>query len=589
MFRRNLTRKMYACDFETTVYDGQEETAVWSAAMLEIKEGCEDVKIFHTIKEWFTFIFYHHRCDQNIYYFHNLKFDGEFILYEILHNMKLEYTDESTYKMKNKTYNVVISDMGMWYSLTIKMWNRLYIFKDSLKLLPYSLKALGEAFQTKHRKLEMEYEGENHYPGCVITDEEKAYIENDVLVLSEALQKMFAEGHTKLTIGSCALAYFRQLFSKDKWKELFPRCDLMTIDNSEHDYGSENVDEYIRRSYVGGWCYCKDEDLHVTEPGVTFDVNSLYPSMLHSKSGNKYPVGKPTFWYGNYDMKNHLRNSKTYYFFYRVRVKFDVKPGHPPFIHLRRHPFFKSTEIVKSSTPEILKKVKNISGDLLKGYIVMTLTETDLNMLFEHYDVSYFEILDGCYFKTRVGIFDEYIDNFMEMKAQATIDGNKVKRNISKLFLNSLYGKLATSSNSSIKIPFYDNETDTIRYEVKYENNKKPVYIPCGSACTSYARRFTITGAYNNYEYFHYADTDSIHMTIPKGGLTEIKGIVEHDTDLCCWKKECEWNEALFVRAKTYIEVIDGEYDVKCAGMPKNCKNKVINDFNNPKKAFTMN
>ena len=39
----------YACDFETTVYDGQEVTEVWAAACVKLKT--EDVKIFHSISE----------------------------------------------------------------------------------------------------------------------------------------------------------------------------------------------------------------------------------------------------------------------------------------------------------------------------------------------------------------------------------------------------------------------------------------------------------------------------------------------------------------------------------------------------------
>ena len=63
-------------------------------------------------------------------------------------------------------------------------------------------------FGTKHKKLDMEYTG-FRYAGCTITDEEKEYIKNDVLVVKEALEIMYQEGHTKLTIGSCCLAEYK--------------------------------------------------------------------------------------------------------------------------------------------------------------------------------------------------------------------------------------------------------------------------------------------------------------------------------------------------------------------------------------------
>ena len=38
------------------------------------------------------------------------------------------------------------------------------------------------------------------YTNCAITDEEKQYIATDVLVVKEAIETMFAEGHDKSTI-----------------------------------------------------------------------------------------------------------------------------------------------------------------------------------------------------------------------------------------------------------------------------------------------------------------------------------------------------------------------------------------------------
>ena len=56
----------------------------------------------------------------------------------------------------------------------------------------------------------------------------------------------------------------------------------------------ETYDSFIRDSYKGGWCYCcPNKAMMIYHNGCTMDVNSLYPSMMHSDSGNDYPVGKP--------------------------------------------------------------------------------------------------------------------------------------------------------------------------------------------------------------------------------------------------------------------------------------------------------
>ncbi len=67
-------------DFETTVYEGQLNTEVWASACVELYT--EDVKIFHSIDEQFKYFI---SLDSDIIcYYHNLKFDGEFIIYFII-------------------------------------------------------------------------------------------------------------------------------------------------------------------------------------------------------------------------------------------------------------------------------------------------------------------------------------------------------------------------------------------------------------------------------------------------------------------------------------------------------------------------
>ena len=148
--------------------------------------------------------------------------------------------------------------------------------------------------------------------------------------------------------------------------------------------------------------------------------------------------------------------------------------------------------------------------------------------------------------------------------------------------MNNLYGKMASSKNSSFKIA-YIKEDKSLGYIPVAEYNKQAGYIPVGSAITSYARNFTIRAAQKNYHGvdkrgFIYADTDSIHCDLQP---EEIKGIEVHDTDFCKWKLESCWDKGIFTRQKTYIEHITHEnlkpidepfYNIKCAGMPQRCK-----------------
>lgn len=55
-------------------------------------------------------------------------------------------------------------------------------------------------------------------------------------------------------------------------------------------------------------------------------------------------------------------------------------------------------------------------------------------------------------------------------------------RSLSKLMLNSLYGKFATSLENKVKVP-YLNEEGVVEYKIEEGNDKKGLYIPMRSIC----------------------------------------------------------------------------------------------------------
>lgn len=592
---KTIKWRYFMGDFETTVYENQTYTEVWAAACVEL--FTEDVKIFHSLTELFCYL---KELNQNVcIYFHNLKFDGSFWLdflinrlqfkqaYQILSNetwqngvpKHVAWLKNS--QMPQNSFKYSISDRGQWYTITIKTGGHFIEIRDSLKLLPFSVKRIGKSFGTVHKKLDMEYKG-FRYAGCEITPDEQHYIANDVLVVKEALEIMFREGHTKLTIGGCCLEEYKNTnFVKvHEWNTLFPNLYEIELDDR---YGSPNVGEYIKRSYRGGWCYLvKGKENKVYHNGSTFDVNSLYPSMMSSDSGNRYPIGKPKVWSGNF-IPDEAKGGNMYYFV-RFRTRFYIKEGHLPFIQIKNNGWYCGTENLESSdvynpeTEEYEPYYIGLDGKLKNTIVTMTMTMTDFKLFKEHYDLVDFEILDGCYFYSVIGLFDEYIDKYRKIK----MESKGAIRELAKLFLNNLYGKMATNTNSSFKLA-YQKEDGSLGFAIVTENNKKPGYIAIGSAITSYARNFTIRAAQQNYHGidkpgFIYGDTDSVHCDLQP---EEIKGVQIDDVKFCCWKPESQWDEAIFTRQKTYIEHITHEnlkpiddpyYNIKCAGMPDRCK-----------------
>lgn len=580
------------CDFETTVYKGQVNTEVWASASVEL--FTEEVNIFHSIEEQFE---YFKSLNTNVCaYYHNLKFDGAFWLSYLLVDLKLKqaYTplnDQETEvewlkekEMPNNSFKYSISDKGQWYTIIIKINNHFIEIRDSLKLLPFSVKRIGQSFGTKHKKLDMEYTG-FRYAGCEITDSEKEYIANDVLVVKEALEIMFTEGHNKLTIGSCCLEEYKKIMGKDDYEMFFPSLTDIQIDDRVHRYAT--ADAWIRKSYKGGWCYLvKGKENQIKTNGTTADVNSLYPSMMSSESGNAYPIGKPIFWCGNYIPDEALKPNK--YYFLRIKTRFYLKPNYLPFIQIKGNYLYKGTEALESSdvydkkTDKYYDHYYDRAGNLHGTRVELTLTMTDYILMKEHYELVDFEIIDGCYFYTATGIFDEYMEKYKKIK----MESKGAMRELAKLFLNNLYGKMASSEDSSFKVAIV-KENKALGFISVPANDKQAGFIAVGSAITSYARNFTIRAAQKNYygvdkAGFIYADTDSIHCDLKP---EEIKGITVHDRNFCCWKLEACWDTAIFTRQKTYIEHVTHEdlepidtpyYNVKCAGMPQKCKDLFI-------------
>lgn len=597
--------KVLVGDFETTVYKGQKATEVWASACVELFS--EDVKIFHSIDDTLDYLI---SLNSNvIIYYHNLKFDGGFWLSYLLTDLQFkqsfEYYNEEDgvikakfnkqTKMENGSFSYSISDRGQWYSITIKYDNHIIDIRDSTKLLPFSVKKIGKSFGTKHHKLEMEYKG-LRFAGCKITEEEQKYIANDVLVVKEALEILTKQGHNKLTIGSCCLAEYRRIIGPKRFSELFPNLYEVPLDKDT--YGTDNIGSYIRRSYRGGWCYLvKGKENKIFHNGTTADVNSLYPSMMSNASGNMYPIGFPTFWSGNYipdEALSHTDGLKIFnrYFFIRIKTRFYLKENYLPFVQAKNTYLYLGTESLETSdvqdpeTGKYFAYYRDKNGNIKDTRMTLTLTMTDYALLKEHYNLVEFEILDGCYFQSMNNLFEDYMEKYRQIKMTST----GAVRELAKLFLNNLYGKMATSTDSSFKIIYAKEDTSLGFYSVK-ANDKVPGYIPVGSAITSYSRNFTIRAAQKNYHGkdkpgFIYADTDSIHCDLPPD---KIEGITVHDSNFCCWKLESCWDEAIFTRQKTYIEHVTHEnlkpidkpyYNVKCAGMPDKCKDLFLLTLN---------
>lgn len=458
-----------------------------------------------------------------IVYFHNLQFDGSFILSWLLRN-GYSHTVECT--MREKEFSTIISDTGKFYSIKVQAASGIRVeFRDSLKVIPMSVAAIPKAFGlTNESKGVIDYEAPRPI-GYMPTEEEWDYIESDIVIVAKALAQQHDEGIDRLTIGSSALKDFKSMHTKQWWDTLFP-----VLDN--------DTDTDIRRAYRGGFTYASPRfQKRVVGPVKVYDVNSLYPYIMRER---QMPIGVPEFVEGKPEATEEYP-----LFVARIVFTAKLKDGMIPCIQIKGTPFFAATEYQTDISEPV---------DLWA-------TSVDIALWSEHYDLDILAWVCAYRFRATVGPFNEYIDKWSKVKAEST--GGR--RTISKLFLNSLYGKFATNPRITGKIPFLDGD-GILRFRMGEEEMRDPVYTPVGVFITAWARDKTIRAAQSHYDVFAYADTDSLHLVTSN----EPSDLDIDPKRLGAWKHEGDFDLAFFGRAKCYTEYRSpDEWDTHIAGMPK--------------------
>ena len=140
-----------------------------------------------------------------------------------------------------------------------------------------------------------------------------------------------------------------------------------------------------------------------------------------------------------------------------------------------------TSDVYNKKDGKYYRFIKNFDGEIVPTRVELTLTCTDYILFREHYNVEEFEIISGCWFNTEIGLFDDYINYWADIKMKS----KGAMRTLAKLFLNNLYGKLASSKNSSFKYSYLKDDGSVGFYTILQEN-KKAALASCVFACEPY-------------------------------------------------------------------------------------------------------
>lgn len=517
------TKEWFVADFETKNEDFYNEhgfTEVWLYAISnpqgEIVNYGENIEQFldYCCKE----------LNNCVVYFHNLRFDGSFILSYII-KKKYKFLEKIDYN-SGKSYTTLISEEGQFYSIKVHFKRGVTVeFNDSLKIIPFPVKTIAKAFNLPMEKEKIDY---GNY---IVNEDTLKYVFNDVKIVALALRQLKENGFCGMTAASSAYKWYMSTMTGTDI--LFP------------DLPEDMLIEW-RDAYRGGRSQVNPMWAGQVLKGVSrYDVNSMYPSIMRNCW---LPIGVPK----KIDKRNTYR-----FEMYKVSIMFTLKEGHLPTL-LKKNVMFAQQSYYTDTD----------------GIETLYISSIDYELLERHYDIDYVVFEEMWGFNTSNELFREYIDYWYDVKSKNT----GAMKQLAKLMLNSLYGKFGSNPLGKNKIPELD-EDGSLKFKTTEEQPRKKYYLFIAIAIVSYAHKLIDDAIVNTgIENFVYCDTDSVH-TLGK--------LDEHLIDqkkLGLFKLEAVETKSKYVRQKTYVysqQEEDGQEHIyiTCAGMNDASKIYALNTY----------
>lgn len=579
---------------------------------------------------------------------HNLKWDFEFLKYSF-HRMGFEqFFGNVKYGKKfgtlqRGTFSVVCND-NIVYSANIKLHDGMHFVSDrknrkgefnsqdidieielidSMKITQKKLSDIADellVINDMHKKLDG-YDHkimrmENHS----LTDEEKAYLYNDVYILKEWAKQFYAIlKTTKKTASSIAFEKFlEKTFRYKNFADNYKVFEGLFPDLTKYAL----ISKIIEDSYNGGMTQSNRAYVHKTiktNKAVSMDINSSYPAVVKNCM---LPYGTPTFYSkgrptleekieDNVDMElitiafDGFKNNNPNDLIGNIKVgdnvfdyidsgafeDFDIRGSQ--YIHtnivdgLEINDVITDYELIGEKNPTDKRRytmsIWSFELENLLENMSFYIEDKKWNKEYEEWDTvevlrKGYDVLHTVGFAGRTGIFEEAVDFYTKMKIEAKLSGNKCLEEFAKMILNSFYGVMGSNSRRVDKSYKVNENGEIVNGEVVnvYSSSKK-YYKAFASAVTAWARVNLRKTLYSvGFENVLYFDTDSLYTTLNKEELEERCGDLLHDTELGKWKIERTYNEFKTIGAKKYILKTDNDEIVcKCSGLPADVREAI--------------
>lgn len=537
---KNSYVKHLVGDFETCYTNEEKQNVrVWAWGLLDIVTG--EYNDGNDIKGFLAKIL----NDKFVYDigFHNLKFDGSFIIPAIF-KMGYKYIPNSDFMKKWEngddmaglfTHN--ITTMGQWFSIIIaknsnanKSTPAFVHIWDTAKLFPNTkLKELAVQYNTSVGKIEetQEFYDRIRPEGYLMNEEESRYLKHDCIVLAEALRKQLERYETIYrTQAGKAFHFFKEActdeagnknykqkyegiqqwgVSKVKGLEDYEGAILRrlpyAVKKKINESGAKLIDKFdyylpdyytwidIKKAYTGGISYVNPIYIErsVNAPITVIDVNSMYPYCLRTFP---IPYGRFTKVDGAPDLE------KEGAWIACARVSFKLKkPSNLPCIQIKekygRKWLAESTDYMKYGEEDPYNED------------VIFFTSVDFETFRKNYDFTVHKWIYHYYFSNVANKDGKaFIDPLYRLKQDADKVMKKVKnakpetykndpefikakldRTEAKILMNSAYGKHGTKYFLYSKDSVYIDENTPVSYVAETKLSRDPDKEPSHYYC----------------------------------------------------------------------------------------------------------
>ena len=495
---------------------------------------------------------------QAICFIHNIAFEWQFVRKEI------PVTDVFLKSLREPLY---------FESDNIK-------FLDSFQITHMSLAKLAKRYCTTQKMVgDIDYTIlRNATDGKNLTDKEKKYCENDVLILCE-----FAEYYFNKYISNNELIYTETSIVRHSLKKAFKEQNQITKQDIFEMY-PKSFNEYLMYMeylFAGGWVKSSVDAFGKILSNIKCkDITSSYPAQIAHRY---YPVSK--FKSIKIDSKQMFNNMLNRYCCILDVTLFNVKKT-------TIHSIISTSKIVNTDTGRILVDNGRIA-EVEKVRLLMT--ELDWNIFNKFYDYDKFKIIINSFKIAVRGKLPSYVVSTMldayERKEELKLQGKDYFNE--KCFVNMFYGCFVTKIHKFNYVVKIDGQI-TKELNDYYKQIRSSVLSPFwGIWCTSWARYQELSAVYANADCVVYGDTDSVKgHNMPDDYFNNYNAEqIEKNKKICekynknfdlikelgCWDSEPTYKLFKTIGCKRYIGFDENnKLSVTIAGVPKGTLEKIV-------------